>query len=130
MTAIARIVSLTSGRPFGEAEMRDQVREYEPERFDHGWLIAEHPDDGVVGYAWYHQIAWSFHPAKYAIRLAVHPEWQRRGMWRRLLVGAFGLLDVRGSHAIQTDPRAGWGRYIAVLLRYAFLQEAPSVYTH
>src|SRR5438876_1115554 len=68
--AVGRIVSLTLGRPFGETEKREHVREYEPGRFVHGWLIAEHSGDGVVGYAWYHQIPWSFHPAKYGIRLA------------------------------------------------------------
>ena len=124
--AIARIVSLTSGRPFGEAEMRDQVREFEPERFDHGWLIAEHPDNGVVGYAWYHQIAWSFHPAKYAIRLAVHPDWQRRGIGRRLMDRVLDLLLGRGAQRIKANAREDWVRSIAFLRRYGFVERARS----
>lgn len=124
--AVGRIVSLTSGRPFGEAEKREHVREYEPERFDHGWLIAEHPGDGVVGYAWHHQIPWSFHPAKYGIRLAVHPDWQRRGIGRRLMDRALHLLMGRGAQRIKANAREDWVRSIAFLQRYGFVERARS----
>lgn len=124
--AVGRIVSLTSGRPFGETEKREHVREYEPERFDQGWLIAQYADDGVVGYAWYHQIPWSFHPEKYGIRLAVHPEWQRRGIGRRLMERTLDALIGRGARRIKASAREDWIRSIAFLQRYGFVEHARS----
>jgi len=124
--AVGRIVSLTLGRPFGETEKREHVREYEPGRFVHGWLIAEHSDDGVVGYAWYHQIPWSFHPAKFGIRLAVHPDWQRRGIGRSLMDRSLDAVLERGARRIQAVAREDWIRSTAFLQRYGFVEHARS----
>lgn len=124
--AVARISSLILERPFGETEKREHVREYEPDRFDQGWLIAEHPDGGVVGYAWYYQLLVSFHPEKYGIRLAVHPDWQHRGIGRRLMDRTLDLIIGRGARRIRARAREDWDRSIAFLQGYGFAEHARS----
>ncbi len=123
---MARIVSLISGTPLAEADLCDRIRESEPERCDHGWLIVEHPAAGVIGYAWYHQIPWSFHHEKYQLRLAVHPTWQRRRIGRGLMDRTLNLLVGRGARRIYARAREDWARSLAFAQQYGFTEHARS----
>lgn len=124
--ALADIESLIAGMPFAEADMRDRICESEPERCDHGWLIVEQPAAGVVAYAWFHQIPWSFQRENYKLRLAVHPLWQRRGIGRALMDRALHLLAGRGARRIYARAREDWARSLPFLARYGFTQYAQT----
>ena len=49
----------------------------------------------VVAYATTGESAWSYEPGKYFVHVAVHPEWQQRGIGTKLYDHVIGVLETR-----------------------------------
>lgn len=111
--------------PATPEEMRQEMLRIDPTRYVNEWLVAEdHTSRAVAAYAWYHHVPWSHHPHKYRVRLAVHPEWEHRGIGRRLMDQVLASLRARGAERIKGAAREDRPRSIAFLQRYGFVEHA------
>ncbi|MGH9201876.1 MAG: GNAT family N-acetyltransferase, partial [Vicinamibacterales bacterium] len=128
LSAMARIsTAIDPDLPTSADELRTVISEHEPLRVAHGWLIADDARTGeAVGYAWYHQIPWSFHPGKYRIRGGVHPDWQRRGIGHRLMIEILTILRAAEAQRIKVRVREDRARAIAFVQRFGFAEHARS----
>lgn len=111
--------------PTTAEEMRQEMRRIDPTRFVHEWLVAEDRKTGAVAaYALYHHLPWSYHPHKYRMRLAVHPDWEHRGIGRRLMDEVLAALQARGAKRVKASAREDRTRSIAFLQGYGFIEFA------
>jgi mycothiol synthase len=113
--------------PVTADEMREYAEEVDPARYVRARLVAEDRRRGfVVAAAAYHQLPWSFHPDRYRIRLMVHPDWQGRGIGRRLMDEMMGQLTARGAKWVQARAREDFVRALAFVQQYGFAEYARS----
>jgi mycothiol synthase len=113
--------------PVTADEMREYANEVDPARYVRARLVAEDRRRGlVVAAAAYHQLPWSFHPDRYRIRLMVHPDWQGRGIGRRLMDEMMGQLTARGAKWVQARAREDFVRALAFVQQYGFAEYARS----
>ena len=85
---------------YGHGSRRRELARYLALRPD-GWLLAllDSTPSGIVG-------ATEFGPFAYVGLMAVHPDFQRRGVARRLMEHLLALLDERGCPALLLDASA------------------------
>lgn len=106
-------------------EVRQEIQRIDGSRFTQEWLVAVDRRSGdVVAFARYHHIPWSHHPTKYSLRLYVHPDWQHRGIGRRLIDEVLAALRDHGAQRIKSMAREDWPRSIRFLQRYGFVEQA------
>lgn len=124
--AIARIhTAVFPDSPTNAEETRHWVSEMAAPEAASEWFIAEDRASGeVAGYAWYHQMHWSFHPHKYRFRGYVHPDWEHRGVGRLLMDTAMASLEARGAERVKAIAREDRPRGIAFLERCGFVEQA------
>lgn len=108
-------------------EMREYAAEVDPARYVRVRLVAEDRAAGlVVAAATFHQLPWSFHPDRYRVRLMVHPDWQHRGIGRRLMDELLGQLTARRAKWVRARAREDFPRALAFVERYGFTEYARS----
>lgn len=113
--------------PISADEMREFVTEVDPTRYVHVRLVAEDRASGrVVAAAAYHQLPWSFHSDRYRVRLMVHPDWQGRGIGRRLMDEMMDQLAARGAKWVQARTREDFPRGLNFVEQYGFIEHARS----
>jgi len=108
-------------------EIREYAEEIDPLRYVHVRLVAEDRATGrVIAGAAYSQLPWAFHPDRYRIRIMVHPDWERRGIGRRLMDEIVGQLAARGAKWLKAGAREDFARALAFVERSGFTEHARS----
>lgn len=113
--------------PVTADEMREFAGEVDPLRYVRVRLVAVDRESGrIVAAGAYHQMPWSFHPDRFRIRLMVHPDWQRRGIGRRLMDELLGQLMARRAKLVQVRAREDFSHALAFVQQYGFAEHARS----
>ena len=112
----------------------DEAR-YEDDHFDkkyfHRRWVAEDPKEGeVVAIAELSHMPWSFHPHKFWMDLDVHPDWQRRGVGRRLYDAMAAELREKEAIVVRASARESNGESVRWLERRGFSEKMRDWESH
>jgi mycothiol synthase len=123
--ALARIHNgIFPDTPETADEMRQEVTRFDPSRYVAQWIVAETlPAGEVAGYGYYRHVPWSYHPHRYRVWVAVHPEHQHRGVGRRLMASILAALRARGAERVTVETREDFTRAVAGLRRFGFEEQ-------
>jgi len=113
--------------PRSAREVRDQYRRFDASRFARAWVVAEDAAGRIVGYGFYSHVPWAFHPDKYQVYAAVHPEVQRQGVGTRLMRALLDRLGDRGATRLTSWAREDHAHAIAFLRRFGFEERGRTV---
>lgn len=111
----------------------DQLR-YDLENFDTRkyvlrYVLAE-AEERIVGYACYHHMPYRFHPQRFWIWVAVHPDFQGRGIGSALYARIFRELEERSAQWLHTSAWETWGASRKFLEKRGFREVRRSWESH
>lgn len=110
--------------PRSAEETRDKYERFDTSRWTREWVIGEDAAGHVLAYGSYRHVPRSFHPDKYHVYVAVHPDRHRQGIGTRLMRHLLGRLGERGGRRIISWTREDYGHAIAFLRRFGFEEYA------
>ncbi|MDQ7843808.1 MAG: GNAT family N-acetyltransferase [Armatimonadota bacterium] len=105
--------------PLSAAEVRDRYRRFDEARFVREWVIAEERGR-AAGYGFHAHLPWSFHPDKYQLFVAVHPQAHRRGIGTALMRHHLRRLEERGARRVKSWAREDYAHAVAFLRGFGF----------
>jgi len=118
--AVAEIATANfPDEPHTAQETRDQYARFDERRFNREWIVAEERGQ-VMAYGFWSHVWWSFHPDKYHVYAAVHPQAHRRGIGTSMLTHLLRRLGERGATRLKSWAREDHGHVVAFLRRFGF----------
>jgi len=108
-------------RPTTAAELRHDDEVYRGTRFLHRRVVATDPETRrLVGEWVYFHMPWSFSPERFALWLAVRPDWRRRGLGELLYNSVFTELSSLRARQLRTWTQESRKETVDFLLRRGF----------
>lgn len=107
--------------PFSVADWQHMDKHRDPKcRFAR--FVAEQ-DGLIVGVGIYANMTWMYHPQKFFVDVSVHPEYQRKGIGRRLTDHLMRQVEVFEPLVLRTEVREDKARDVLFVQRYGFEEE-------